>query len=86
MCDCRKKLEIKLNDRLIDQKPESKNHQSKLTGYTLILGDELQEKGFMEAIFTSEDPLKKGGFRVKKIKQNILFSYCPFCGEKYQCQ
>jgi len=28
-------------------------------------------------------PLRNGGFKEKTQKQNMMFNYCPFCGEKY---
>jgi hypothetical protein len=83
MCDCRKKVEINLLDRYKEQHPEANKHQARLKGYTLILGKQVEEKGCMPIEFTAVYPLKKGGEKEKTVKQSMVFTYCPFCGEKY---
>lgn len=85
-CDCHSKIEKRLLDRFKELAPEAKNHQVMLTGYTLLLGKSLCEIGFMELKATAEHPLKKGGFKEKTSKENMLFNYCPFCGKSYKAE
>ena len=82
-CTCRKDIEEKLLARFKAQSPEANAHEVDLQGYTLILGDNLVCKGYMPIKATASFPLKKGGFKEKKIMQNMIFTFCPFCGVKY---
>ena len=82
-CNCKADLEAKLLDRFKEQNPEASEHYVALQGYTLILGEKLEQKGYMGIRATARFPLKKGGTKEKAITQNMVFSYCPFCGEKY---
>ncbi|RLA24911.1 MAG: hypothetical protein DRQ62_04045 [Gammaproteobacteria bacterium] len=83
MCDCREVIESNLTKRIIELKPEAKNARARLMGYALILGNELKEKGFMAVKVTADFPLKKGGFKERKLSENMIFTYCLFCGGKY---
>lgn len=83
MCDCRTRIEEKLLNKFRDDAPEATGHGAKLTGYALIFGETVTEKGCMPIEHTAKFPLKKGGVKEKTQKINIMFTYCPFCGEKY---
>lgn len=85
-CTCRKDIEKKLTERFISIAPEGKDHQVELKGYAIIFGDSLSTKGYMPMELTAIFPLKKGGEKKKTEKQNMIFSYCPFCGEKYEAE
>jgi len=39
-------------------------------------------RGFMTYESQADYPTKAGGRKVKKMQGNMVFSYCPFCGEK----
>lgn len=82
-CDCHKDVKEKLLVRFKEYAPEAKNHSAAMQGYTIILGDKLEEKGYMPVKCDAEYPLKKGGFKGKTITQNMVFTFCPFCGVKY---
>lgn len=82
-CDCKKDIEQKLLDRFKETNSEASNHSVHLQGYTLVLGDKLDLKGYMEIAAKARFPLKKGGDKEKTIKQNMVFTFCPFCGVKY---
>lgn len=84
MCDCRTVIEGKLKTRFMEQKPEAKEHEAKLMGYALLFGETLTEKGVMEAELKAKFPLKKGGEKQKTIRQSMIFTFCPFCGVKYE--
>lgn len=83
MCDCRKIIEGKLNVRFIEQYPKAQKHEARLTGYALLFGETLTEKGCMEAELKADHPLKNGGAKQKTIKHSMIFTFCPFCGVKY---
>lgn len=82
-CTCRKDITEKLLDRFKEQSPEARDHEVDLQGYTMIIGDKLVTKGYMPIKAVASFPLKKGGFKEKKQTQNMIFTYCPFCGVKY---
>lgn len=83
MCDCRPRIEGKLLDKFRTQFPDATEHRIKLTGYALIFGKELTEKGCMPIEQTAKFPLKKGGAKEKVQKISMMFTFCPFCGTKY---
>lgn len=85
MCDCRAKTEERLLARFKEQSPEAADHRVSLTGYALIVTKDmgLVAKGCMPIKASAKFPIKKGGTKEKKIEQNMIFNFCPFCGEKY---
>lgn len=84
MCDCKNDIESKLLDRFKNYAPDAKSHEVRLAGYTIIITDGgLVLKGCMPIELSADRPLKKGGFKHKKETQQMIFSYCPFCGRKY---
>ena len=82
-CNCKAEIEEKLRIRFKEISPEAENHDVSLTGYALILGDQLEQKGCMKAEAKADFPLKKGGMKAKTQVQNMIFTYCPFCAVKY---
>lgn len=82
-CNCKSEIEQKLLTRFKEQSPEAQQHDVTLTGYALILGDKLEQKGCMKLEATADFPLKKGGSKSKKQIQNMVFTFCPFCAVKY---
>ena len=83
MCNCKKEIEKKLIERYRETAPEASGHEAELTGYTLIIGDELKTKGCMPIKLRAKFPLKKGGDKERTSTQNMIFTFCPFCGQKY---
>lgn len=87
-CKCREELEEKLLKHFKEQNQDAKEHEATLKGYVFTFGkrtymNRTYMKGAMPIELTAEFPLKKGEFRRKTEKQSMLFSYCPFCGKKY---
>jgi hypothetical protein len=83
MCDCRTRIEEKLLNKFREVAPEATDHRAKLTGYALIFGETLTEKGCMAIDYAAKYPLKKGGTKEKATKISMMFTFCPFCGGKY---
>lgn len=85
MCDCKKDIEAKLLERFIKQTPEAKDHGATLAGYTLVLTEEkIIQKGCMPIELIALYPPKKGGYKGKRTSSNMIYTFCPFCGEKYE--
>lgn len=85
MCDCKKDIEARLLERFKEASPDAKEHIVNMAGYALIIGENsLTQKGCMQIEMTAAHPLKKGGYKSKTERSNMIFSYCPFCGEKYE--
>lgn len=83
MCDCRKDLEEKLTDRFVENAPTATDHSVTLQGYGFaIVDNKMLCVPYMEASATAVYPLKNGGTKKKTLKQNMFFSFCPFCGAK----
>jgi hypothetical protein len=83
MCDCKRNVEAKLLARAKEMHPDATGHEVKLAGYAFIFGKTVQLKGCMPFEFRAEFPLKKGGTKHKTEKTNMMFTFCPWCGVKY---
>lgn len=83
-CSCRKDIEARLLEAFIKSAPDAKRHALCLRGYSYLIGEKVTEVGCMTIEMAAEYPLKKGGFKEKTRRSNMIFNYCPFCGEKYQ--
>ena len=84
-CNCKTEIEQKLLTRFKEMSPEAQAHEVSLTGYALIFGGKLEQKGCMNIEAVADFPLRKGGMKRKTQLQNMVFTYCPFCGAKYSC-
>lgn len=84
MCDCRSKTEERLLARFKEQAPEARNHQVSLGGYGFVLVENrLDSFPYMPINCEAEHLVKKTGvWKAKKTSQNMMFNFCPFCGEK----
>lgn len=86
MCNCKKDIEKQLLDRFKAQAPEATGHGVELLGYGFVLGKNIVQKGAMDIKQTATFPLKKGGVKEKTTKQNLMFTYCPFCAKPYETE
>lgn len=83
MCDCRKELETQLTERFKANAPQAFEHRVGLQGYGFAIVDNtLTMRGYMPYKASADFPLKKGGTKPKTQTGNMVFSFCPFCGEK----
>lgn len=86
MCDCKSRIEKRLLDNFKERFPEASDHTAKLQGYAFIMNgvtSELTLKGCMQLEKTAKFPIKKGGVKQKTVKVSMMFTFCPFCGVKY---
>lgn len=85
MCKCKRYIEEKLLDRFKQDNPDATEHSAKLSGYSLIIGsNSIKQKGCMPIELTATHPLKKGGYKARTERSNMIFTFCPFCGERYE--
>lgn len=82
MCDCKKDIEAKLLALFKEKAPEAQDHEARLTGYAIVFGASVQLLPFMPIELEASYLVRKtGAWKTKKTQQNMMFSYCPFCGE-----
>lgn len=86
MCNCSTEVQKRLLDSFIKQAPEATGHEAELQGYGLVVvGNKMVVRGFMPVEVSANYRLKKGGTKYKVQKGNMMFfTFCPFCGEKYE--
>lgn len=85
MCDCRKRVEKKMLEQFHYEAPEAVEHKVNLLGYGIVFkSGKASENGLMRAAETANFPLKKGGMKEKKKEVSVLFTFCPFCGVRYE--
>lgn len=83
MCDCKTTLEAQLTERSKAAAPEAHDHKVTLEGYGFgVQNNTMVMRGFMPYTTFARVPMKKGGEKPQKLKGNMVFSFCPFCGEK----
>lgn len=80
MCNCRSEIEKKLLDRLKQQQPEAQDHLVEIKGYALLFGDTLESKPYLPIEGSYKLTNKNGELKLKKLKDSMIASYCPFCG------
>lgn len=80
-CNCRSELEEKLTERFKAAEPTLKHHVAELKGYGFgVVGNKMVITGCMPVEATAERTRKDGTTTVKKVRQTMVFSFCPFCG------
>lgn len=88
MCKCRSEIEAKLTEHFKEKQPAATAHRAVLMGYALGIGAEslsMYTVGCMPIELTAKYPMKGGTLQKQKTtKQSMFFTFCPFCGEKYE--
>lgn len=78
MCDCIKNLEEKLTTRMLEL-----NSGSEVVENVSMNNKSLDSaSGELKLFAPYTGRLRKAG-RSTKIDDRLIFTYCPFCGEKY---
>ncbi|WP_367846426.1 hypothetical protein [Rhodoferax sp. WC2427] len=81
-CNCRADIEAKLLARFKEQSPEASDHGVSLEGYAFLLGNAgMRTQAYMPFKQAAMFPLKKGGAKLQTKHINMMFSFCPFCGQ-----
>lgn len=78
MCDCIEIIEKKLNDKMIEENP----------GCEIIEKVRLENQAIMlntgrYQLYSPALGIFMQGKRKRKFALNMYYSFCPFCGEKY---
>lgn len=82
-CNCKKDIEEKLTADFIAREPKGAGHSVELQGYGFgMSGSTLVVQGVMPYKSTAVFPLVKGGAKSRTVVGNMVFNFCPFCGEK----
>ena len=83
-CSCREEVIANLKSRMAAKFPEAEITSVELNGYSVAMTND--RKAVMRLGTTADiqrlEKTRAGSMRTKKNKVTILFSYCPFCGEK----
>jgi hypothetical protein len=84
-CECKKRMEDLIRDRMQDDLPEGARDLSvHLQGYGLVIdGGKASTRQCMPAQFAYMAPKKGGGEKLVKGTTNMVATYCMFCGKKY---
>ncbi len=78
MCNCIERIEKMLNDKMIENNPNAEIvEEVELQNKTLLLGS-----GIIMPYNPALGRYKQGN-RIRKFEVSALYTYCPFCGEKY---
>ena len=78
-CNCKTEIEKKLKVHFAS---EGEIISGGLLGYGMVLSATVETKPFMRAEFVAKYKTKLGVEKTKKVKTNMFFSHCPFCGVK----
>ena len=80
MCNCMKRIEEKLNEKMIERFPGFEiEEEVKFVNKSLVFSDDGKT-----ALILGNPVLGKmrRGKQVRKFETQMMPSYCPFCGEK----
>lgn len=82
MCDCKKQYEAMIAQSAKEQLGDSTDHKAELQGYVMGIHtgtNDIVERQAMKVVITYTAH-RKGVARPKKLVQNVLASFCMFCG------
>ena len=76
MCDCIEKAAASLQEKCGDD-------EARMNGVSFCIGNNNQIQTFMTGSYSFRKKTITGGFYKNKTTDSVVFSFCPFCGEKY---
>lgn len=76
MCDCVEKIIGLLQENCGD-------NEAKMNGVSFCIGNNNQFQTFMTGSYSFRKKTKTGEFYKTKTRGNVVFTFCPFCGKKY---
>ena len=76
MCECVEKIIELLQENCGD-------NEAKMNGVSFCIGNNNQIQTFMTGSYSFRKKTKTGEFYKNKTTDSVVFSFCPFCGEKY---
>ena len=76
MCDCVEKIIELLQENCGD-------NEAKMNGVSFCIGNNNQIQTFMTGSYSFRKKTKTGEFCKTKTRGNVVFSFCPFCGQEY---
>jgi len=76
-CGCKADIEAKLLANFKKASPEATSHSVELLGYGFVVDGK-----FMPYEAKADYRTKAGSLKTKKLKGIMVFSFCPFCGNK----
>lgn len=86
-CECKSNITARLLARAKENLPESKDHSVEIQGYAFVFTNDnsldLRGSAIVEIQHTAKHR-KTGADVAKKVKEKLLFTYCPFCGTRYK--
>jgi hypothetical protein len=85
MCNCKAEIEAQLLERFKAKYPDAQDHRVSLQGYVFaISGNTMTLHPYMPIKYGARHTNKKTGREVwKNEKGNMVFSFCPFCGQNF---
>jgi hypothetical protein len=83
-CDCKKRIEARLLERFRAEHPNGQDHSASLDGYGFALTDDnkMVMRGGSPIVLHTSLPTKTISMKPKKIRETMLWTFCPFCGTK----
>ena len=76
MCDCVEKIIELLQENCGD-------NEAKMNGVSFCIGNNNHIQTFMTGSYSFRKKTITGEFYKTKTSGNVVFAFCPFCGEKY---
>ena len=76
MCDCIEKVAASLQEKCGDD-------EARMNGVSFCIDNNNQLQSFMTGSFSYRKRTKSGEFYKNKTTDHFVFSFCPFCGQKY---
>lgn len=78
MCDCIRRIEKMLNEKMVDQNPGCEIVDEVWLGNQAVMFHNGERQ-----LFSPATGRYMQGKRTRKFEPSMYYTYCPFCGKKY---